>query len=426
MAFFLAGSLVNSVEAGSNESTDGRALQSGITVDAGDWPWWRGPGRNGIADAKQTVPVRWSETDNIIWKAAVPGKGHGSPIIVGNRVVIATADADRQVQSLICFDRANGTQMWESVIHEGGLTTKGNEKSSLASATPAFDGEYFFINFLNNDGIWVTAVDRDGKKVWQIRLCDYILHQGFAASPAVYQNLVLVAADHKGKGVMAGLDRKTGQVVWKRERPALPNYPSPVVLHVAGKDQLIMQGCNLVTGLNPVSGDQLWEIEGATEECVTSTVTDGLRIFTGGGYPKNHMAAVMADGSGKVSWETNTRSYVPSMVVRDGYLYTILDNGVAVCSRCDTGEEVWKERLNGTFSSSLVLAGELLFATNEDGKTWVFKATPAAYEEVAQNQLGQNVFGTPSICGDRIYHRVAMIVDGKRQEWLYCIGESSR
>jgi outer membrane protein assembly factor BamB len=153
-------------------------------------------------------------------------------------------------------------------------------------------------------------------------------------------------------------------------------------------------------------------------------VTDGKRVFTSGGYPKNHMSAVLADGSGKLAWETGTRVYVPSLLVRDGHLYGVLDAGFAACWRCDTGKEVWKERLDGTFSASPVLVGERVFATNESGKTFVFKATPDGFTQVAVNKLGEEVYATPAVCGNRIYMRAASQANGKRQEHLYCIGKA--
>jgi outer membrane protein assembly factor BamB len=156
---------------------------------------------------------------------------------------------------------------------------------------------------------------------------------------------------------------------------------------------------------------------------VTSTVTDGQLIFTSGGYPRNHVAAVRADGSGKVEWENNTRVYVPSMLVRDSYLYAVLDGGQAVCWKCATGEEIWKGRLGGTFSASPVLVGDLIHATNEAGQTFLFRALPDRFELVGKNKLGEEVLATPAVCGDRIYMRVAFNKGG-RQEMLYCLGKS--
>ena len=151
-------------------------------------------------------------------------------------------------------------------------------------------------------------------------------------------------------------------------------------------------------------------------------VTDGRLVFVSGGYPRNHTEAIVADGSGKIAWQNNTRVYVPSMLVHQGYLYAVTDAGMAVCWKCDTGEEQWKSRLGGTFDASLVLAGEHLFATNEAGKTFVFMADPSKFELVAENQLGEETYATPTICGSRIYLRTAFFSGEQRQEMLYCIG----
>lgn len=395
-----------------------------ISVAATDWPWWRGPNRNGIAAAGQKPPLKWSESENVLWKSPVPGRGHGSPAVVGDQVFLAGAEHDREVQSVLCYDRQTGKQLWQTEVHKGGFEKKGNSKSSLASCTVACDGERVFVNFLHDGAIWTTALDRKGKQLWQTKVSDYVLHQGFGSSPAVYQSLVLVSADNKGGGAVAALDRATGKVVWSQERPKQPNYASPIILRVTGRDQLLMTGCDLVSGLDPLTGKKLWEVKGSTTECVTSTVTDGRLIFTSGGYPKNHVSAVQADGSGKLAWENGSRVYVPSMLVRDGHLYAVQDAGVAVCWKCDTGKEVWKERLGGTFSASPVLAGEHIFATNEAGRTFIFGATPKGFELVAQNQLGEEVLATPAICGGRIYLRVASQNRGQREETLYCLGRS--
>ena len=184
----------------------------------------------------------------------------------------------------------------------------------------------------------------------------------------------------------------------------------------------MLTGCDLVTSLDPLTGKKLWEIPGATTECVTTTVTDGIHVYTSGGYPKNHVSAVRADGSGKIAWRNNIRVYVPSMIVRDGYLYGIADAGIAYCWKSDTGEEKWKGRLGGTFSASLTLAGDHLYAANEAGECFVFEANPKGFNLIAKNQLGAEIFATPVICGDRIYQRVAHRDGSNRQEMLYCIG----
>jgi len=401
---------------------DGEVANEQITVAPTDWPWWRGPNRNGIAAGNQQPPLKWSATDNVAWGIEIPGRGHGSPTVVGNQVFLATADQDRETQSVLCFDRDDGRQLWRRDVHRGGLTApRLNAKASQASSTIACDGERIFINFWNDGAVYTTALTRDGEQLWQEKITDYVIHQGFASSPALYGSLVIVSADNKGGGAVTAFDRATGEFVWRHSRPKLPNYASPIILPVAGREQLLFTGCNRVTSLEPLSGKTNWEIEGATTECVTSTVTDGELIFTSGGYPKNHVAAVRADGSGEIVWEHNTRVYVPSLLVGNGYLYGILDAGVAACWNSTTGEQLWKGRLGGTFSASPILVGEHIFATNESGLTFVFKASPQKLQLVAENSLGDHVMATPAFSDSRIYMRVAHLKNDRRQEMLYCL-----
>ena len=400
----------------------GQQVDDHIDVDAADWPWWRGPERNGVAYPAQDPPTEWSATQNVAWKSPIPGRGHSSPTVVGPHVYLATADDEAGTQSVLCFDRATGKQLWQTEVHRGGLMRK-NEKSTAASSTVACDGERVFISFANSDAVYVTALSVAGQQLWQTKIADYKIHQGYGASPALYQSLVLAAADSHAGGVVVALDRQSGSIVWKHDRPKEPNYTSPIILNVAGRDQLFMTGCNLFSSFDPLSGKSLWEVKGATTECVTSTVTDGQRVFCSGGYPKNHLAAVLADGSGKFVWETRDRVYVPSLLARDGHLFGVLDAGVAACWKSDTGDERWKKRLGGEFSASPVLVGDTIYATNENGETFVYRADPEKFEQIAVNKLGDEALASPTICGSRMYLRVVEQVDGKRQEMLYCLGK---
>ena len=396
-------------------------------ISASDFPWWRGQTRDGHANADQKPPLRWSATENVLWRVPIPGRGHGSATVLGDQVFITAADLESDAQYVICIDRNTGVQKWRKAVHTGGLKTKGNrkqnKKASLASTTIATDGDRLYVNFLNNEAVWTSALSLDGKIVWQKEITKYVVHQGFGSSPAIYQDLLIVSADNKGGGAVVALNRSSGDEVWRHKRPKKPNYSSPVILNAAGKEQLIMIGCDLVTSLDPATGNKNWEFPGATTECVISTVTDGKNIFTSGGYPKNHISAVAADGSGKLVWENKSRAYVPSFLLHDGHLYAVLDAGIAVCFDVADGSEVWKKRLGGTFSSSPVMVGDNVYATNEEGETFIFKAKHDGYKSVAKNKLGENVFSTMTICGSRIYTRVAITEGGKRKEYLYCIGK---
>ncbi|MCC6509764.1 MAG: PQQ-binding-like beta-propeller repeat protein [Pirellulaceae bacterium] len=391
-------------------------------LSQGDWPWWRGPQRDGVVRMTETVAQKWSATENVLWTADVPGRGNGSPIVVGKLVVLATCDETSGSQSLLAYDRSSGKLLWNKVVHADGAMRK-NARSTGASSTPACDGQQLYINFANHDAVYTTALTLDGQQVWQTKVTNYQIHQGYGSSPGLYGDLVLVSADTKGGGTIAALKRTDGQVVWKRDRPSAPNYPSPIVLKIAGRDQLIMTGCDLVTSLDPTTGNTNWEIEGATTECVTSTVTDGMHIYTSGGYPKNHMSAVRADGSKKIAWENKERLYVPSLVIKEGYLYGVLDAGIAMCWEAATGKEMWKERLGGNFSASPVLVGDVLYATNESGETFVLRVNPRECERLSKNKLGDEAFATPTFSRGQIFMRVAYQKDSVRSEQLVCIGK---
>ncbi len=387
---------------------------------AGDWPGWRGPNQDGIAESGQTPPT---ELANPKWSVPIEGRSHGSAIVANDRVYIAAADEIAKTQSLLCFDRSNGKEIWKTVVHKDGFDQKINKKATWASSTPATDGQRIFVNFVNGKSAFTTALDLSGKQLWQTKLCDYKLHQGYGSSPVIYKDLVIVSADNKLGGAVCGLNRTTGDVVWKVDRAKMPNYPSPVVFNVAGKDQVFLTGTEKVSSFDPLTGEVNWEIDGATTECVTSTVTDGTHIYSSGGYPKNHVAAIKADGSGEVVWETKDRVYVPSMLIKDGHLFAVMDSGVAICWKADTGEEIWKERLGGTFSSSPVLVGDHVYAGNEAGTLYVFEASTKGLNVISETKIADAIFASPAICGGEIFLRVADFQGDKRSERLVCFGD---
>lgn len=391
-------------------------------IQASDWPAWRGPTRDGHAAPGQNPPVKWGETEHLVWKADVRGRGHGSPTVVGDQVLLATADVETEEQLVLSFDRATGRERWQTVVHRGNLNTKGHRVSSQASSDVVSDGERLFVNFLNNGAIFTTALDLNGKQLWQRRVCDFQVHQGFGSSPVIHQNIVLVSADHRGGGRMTGLDKLTGAIVWQQERPPVANYATPAVINAAGKTQAVLAGCNKVESFDPLTGARLWSIDGSTEETVVTAVTDGSRIFLGGGYPKRHTMAVEADGSGRVAWENPTQTYVPSMLVKDGHVFAVGDGGRAVCWNAATGEERWSEKVDREFFGSPVMVGSRIYVTSKGGVTSVFEATPEKFTLLAQNTLGGECFSSPAVCDGRIYLRGAS-TSPARQEHLWCIGE---
>jgi outer membrane protein assembly factor BamB len=390
-----------------------------------DWPWWRGPHRNGIAPSSAHPPRQWSAENNLAWKAPIPGRGHSSPTVVGKRVFLTSADETSKTQLALCFDRETGKLNWQVQLHQGSFDHN-NKKNSFASSTIACDGERVFVVFWSQGAIWTTALDLTGKQLWRVRVADFVSHQGYSSSPAIYQDFVLIAADSKGKGTscLVALDRKTGKQAWQIMRPKMPNYVSPTIFQVAGKDQLLMAGCDVMSGFDPRSGKVIWECPGSTTECVGSVVTTEGLVFASGGYPKHETICVRADGSNEILWRNRVKVYVPSLLAHQGYVYAVTDNGVSYCWAARTGKEMWKGRLQGGFSASPILAGGLIYVTSEQGMTYVFKPSPGALEVVASNSLGQEVFASPVFSGNDLFLRVTLS-DGGRQEYLCCIREAA-
>ena len=394
-------------------------------IAATDWPWWRGPHRNGIAPASARPPLEWSVSKNLLWKTPIPGRGHSSPTVVGQRVFLTTADEVKKAQLALCLDRDSGKLLWQVELHQGGFDHN-NKKNSFASSTIACDGQRLFVVFWNQGAIWTTALDLQGKQLWQVKVADFVSHQGYSSSPVIYQNLVVVAADSKGKGTscLLAMDRQTGKEVWRIKRPKMPNYVSPTIFQLAGKDQLLMAGCGLMSGFDPRTGKVIWECPGSTTECVGSVVTtDGL-VFASGGYPKHETLCVRADGSKEVVWRNKVKVYVPSLLAHQGYVYAVTDNGVTYCWEARTGKEMWKGRLPGGFSASPMLAAGLIYITSEQGQTVVFKPNPKRLEIVAKNSLGGEVFASPVFSGADLFLRTAFLENG-RQEYLCCVRKGS-
>jgi len=399
------------------------AQQAPAAFKPTDWPMWRGLHGDGHAKAIKGLPLKWSDSKNVVWKAKLPGRGHSTPTVVGNRIYLATAEVGKQVQSVLCFEKGTGKLIWQRAIHTGNFVKGGNKHKSDASSAVVCDGTQLYVSFPNDKKIHTTALSMEGKVLWQTAVSDYVIHQGFGTSPTVYRDVVIAKADSKKiGGAVAGLNKKTGKVIWKIKRPKYPNYTTPVMITAYGKLQMVFAGAELITSIDPLTGKKHWEFPGSTQECVTTAVTDGKRIFVSGGWPKNHIAAIEADGSGKITWQNTARVYVPSMLMKDGHLYATLDAGFAVCWESATGKELWKERLGGAFFASPVLVGERIYATNLAGKTFVYSTDPKEFKLLATNQLGNEVYASPIVSGNRLYLRVAF-KDASRQEWLYCIGK---
>ncbi|MCA9054258.1 MAG: PQQ-binding-like beta-propeller repeat protein [Planctomycetaceae bacterium] len=399
------------------------ATVSGASPDAGDWPWWRGPNFNGVAAEGQNVPREWSDSQNVAWKVSIPGRGHASPTVVGDRIYLATADEGAQRQGVLCLSRKDGTQLWITPLSQGGFPQT-HPKNTHATPTVACDGERLFVTFHHHAKVTLHCLDLDGKELWSRELGAYNpkkYEYGYAPSPLIYGDVVILAADVESGGLLAAYNRESGKRVWRTDRPTSYSFSSPVIANVAGQDQLLISGCEAVASYDPKNGKLSWVTPGTTMATCGTMVWDGDLVFASGGYPKAETICVKGDGSKEVLWKNGQKCYEQSMLATGGYVYAVTDQGVAFCWRGSDGQEMWKERLQGPVSSSPILVGDVIYSTNEAGTTYVFKASPNGYEQLARNQLGEEGFATLAVCGNQIFIRTATGSDAGRQEWLYCI-----
>lgn len=389
-----------------------------------DWPGWRGPSRNGQA-ADQDLPDTWDESTNVRWRAEIPGRGHSSPIVVGETILLTTADAEADEQLVLAFNRADGTERWRTVIHRGGLpaATDQHPKSSNANATLTSDGRDVFAVFFNAGRIQATALTIDGEVKWQREIGNFTTEFGYGPSPLIYQSLLIVVADHKHGAYLAALDTGSGEVAWRVRRPDFDSYSSPTVADVGGRDQLLISGGKAVSSFDPQSGDQLWSTPATTRSTCGTVITSADRIYASGGFPDKETVCLSA--SGEQIWTQPTKIYEPSLVLSGEHLFGVTDDGIAYCWSASDGELRWRKRLGGNFSASPIVSGDRIYAPNLSGETFVFTASGEGYRELARNRLGNDCYASPVAVDDRLYLRVGNLPGPSRSEQLVCIAAAA-
>ncbi|MHC4630200.1 MAG: outer membrane protein assembly factor BamB family protein, partial [Planctomycetota bacterium] len=389
---------------------------------AENWPAWRGPRGDG-SSLEKNVPVRWSGTENVVWKVPIPGKGHASPIVWADRIFVVTALPAQEQRLLLCLDSSNGKTLWQRVVLETPLE-KINKLNSYASSTPATDGQKVYVSFLDRDKMFIAAYDFNGKKAWDARPGVFSSMHGYCSSPVLWKDKVIVNGDHDGPVYIVALDRATGKTIWKTARPnETRSYCTPIIRHIEGRNQLILSGSKCVASYDPDTGKQHWIIDGPTEQFVASLVYNDELLFMTCGFPKRFIQAIRPDGQGNVTathvvWQTDRDcSYVPSPIVFGPYFLVVSDSGVATSLDAKTGKSIWRERLGVKHSASLVSANGLVYFLSDKGIMTVVRPGPQ-FDVVAENQLGEETYASPAISNGLMFLRGA--------EHLYCIGTGSK
>ena len=385
---------------------------------ASDWPQWRGPALNGISQ-DTSPPTKWSATENVAWKTPIPGKGHSSPIIVGQKVFLTTAIEEKRQRVLMCLDKKTGEVLWQKDVLEAPLEKK-HHLNNYASATPASDGQRIFVTFLKNPEVIAVAYDLEGNEVWRKNPGTFRSIHGWAAAPVLYKDLVILNCDHDGDGYLVALDTRTGEEKWRTSRPnRTRSYCVPLIVNAAGKDQLVMTGSKCVASYDPATGREIWRIDGPTEQFVASPVFSDETIFITAGFPTFHLMGIDPSGSGNVTtthvkYHEKQGAYVPSPIAVGPHVFMVTDEGQAWCLEIKSGKRLWSQKLGKHHRPSPVYANGNLYFLADDGECFVFKAAPK-FELVSRNKLGEDCFASPAISGNQIFIRTL--------GHLYCIGQ---
>jgi len=388
-------------------------------VQAENWPGWRGPRGDGSSQEKN-VPTTWDGTtgENVAWKVGVPGTGHASPVVWGDRIFLASCLEGESDRLLICVDRRNGKTLWQRSVMKSPLEKK-HHLNSYASSTPATDGTLVYVSFLEGSRageaqgarMAVAAYDFDGNRQWLVHPGPFSSVHGYCSCPVLFEDKVIVNGDHDGDAYLVALDRASGETIWKVPREnKTRSYCTPIIRQIDGRWQMILSGSKCVASYDPHDGSRHWIIDGPTEQFVASMVYNGDLLFLTAGFPDHHILAIKPDGEGNVTdthivWRTTKNcSYVPSPIVAGDYFLVVSDEGIGSCYRAATGKRVWYDRLGPHYSASLVTVGGLIYFLSDEGVTTVVKPADK-YQEVAKNSLGEECYASPAISQGQIYLR---------------------
>ena len=403
------------------------AVATAATLSAENWPQWRGPAKNGVS-TERGLPLKWSTTENIAWKLAMPGRSGSTPIIWGETIFLNIGTADRSGDlELWALDRTDGRIRWKKHIAGGNHVER---KQNMSSPSPVTDGQTVWV--MTGVGI-LKAFDFSGKELWmrdiQKDYGRFGLNWGYASSPLLYDGDLFVQVLHGMKtddpSYLLRVEGKSGKTLWRTERPTRAieespdSYTTPAVLQ-AGKApnsvEIVVTGGDVVTGHDPGSGRELWRMDGLNptnnpaNRIIASPVTSGDIVIAP--TRERPMLAIKGGGRGDVTrthrlWSFDNGPDVPTPVSDGKLLYTITDRGVAYALELATGKVVYgPQRLRpDSYSASPVLADERIYVTSEnEGLTSVYRAGPK-FELLAENPLDDYCLSSPAISEGQIFIR---------------------
>jgi len=378
-----------------------------VPILAEDWPEFRGPTGQGRSN-ERGLPVTWSETKNVKWKVAIPGKGWSSPAILGDRIWLTTATEDGKSLRAICLDRNTGAITQNIEVFRLKNLGPMSPKNSLASPTPVLEGDRVYLHF----GAHGTAcITQSGEIVWKTRLEYDNGQHGPGGSPVIYENLLIVSCDGNDVQFVAALDKLTGKVRWKKSRQGYQAYTTPLVVRLPAGDQVISPGAYRAVAYEPATGKEIWQVRyGDGFSNVPRPVYGNGLVFICTGFQEPSMLAVRLDGRGDVTkthvaWTLKRGvPLTPSPLLVDDELYMVNDVGIASCVDAKTGTEHWRARMNGNFSASPIYADGRIYFLSEEGLTVVI-APGKKFQALATNELDGETLASMAVSGGSIFIR---------------------
>jgi outer membrane protein assembly factor BamB len=409
-------------------------------LTAENWPQWRGPGGLGVSTEKQ-LPTEWAPGKNVAWKVELPGSGHSSPVVWGDRIFLtsviegdvvpgAKAVAHRQGKEenwihpdsvaadrahtfkVFALDTKTGKTVWEHTPYEGVVFDARHRRSSFASPTIATDGTYVFAYF-GPEGLY--AYDASGKPLWKAVEKFPHLGLGVGTSPVLFENLVIVQRDEDNgdNSIVVAYDKATGKEAWKQKRPVGVSWGTPLLVPAGSRTELVTNGSEFIIAYDAKTGKEAWRTKGVESNAIHTPLLGGGLVIVTAGFPAKRVIAIRpgdVPDDKRIAWEyAKGTGYVVSNIVYGDYLYLLTDNGIMTCVDPKTGEvkyEGGRPPKPARFFGSPVAFGGFVALTSEEGETYMVKAGPA-HEIARVNSVGEMVWSSPAIANGRIYIRGA-------------------